>query len=593
MSIPRLLLGIALSTALLISVALGETLINPFPRYQVEKAARMAELNELYERALKTIAEAEAMGVGRLATTEAKSFREAIGRDRAGGEPGSAAVQYADPPATPADRAARQKREEELLGAVKKAKEAKDQAAKKMQGEVVSFAVASWRNLSTLEECAALFEVVKAAGAERPLRDLQASGDPASPLLDIEQILTAAVTFFQAVKERNLPLVKTALPRLRTEQFRAGHGMGRRSMEEWRARQKIEARKRLERLRGPALGELLASRGPAEKLLQVADDIEFHLELEKLLSPGHPSFDRFGESRWMTDQEEAGMKFARSWARLLSQIDEGNLTAAAELATKIDIAVRGYSAAAHEAVKKELAKLAEGAARQKEEGLAALDRRAREGLANIDSAAAATALADELRAERATAPGGPVAKESEQLETRLRELAEYMSSDTENPRNLLREETAVRNSGWAVEMKALRERVYRRAFCRRADSPELMQAPLAEISLREAIEQLAGELHRAGNWSKLLRLLSTQHAMDYGDRAGQEGEDFRAVKAFLTAQNLEKAELYTEAAEAYRSVLSCIGDYAPVDAAADRLKAIRKDHPEALERLSPSGAPHR
>jgi hypothetical protein len=588
MNLPRPLAGIILWMAFLTTLAVGEPPPNPLPAYQAEKAARTAELNRVYDGLLKKIGEAER--TDQLPSTEAETFREAIARDRAG------AARDADPPApakplTAEEAETHRKRRKEFLDPATSAKGAaertNEQAVTKMQGEVVSYAKALWETITTVEEYAGLREVVRAAAAERQPRNGRVP-DSASILREIERILTAMVTYRQAVGDRDVLGTRTGLAQLGAERQPSGQGIGRTAIDEWRARERKEVLKRLLAMRTPELDQLFVSRGPPEKLLKHADEIEFHLTLEKLLNEAYFPFASFGISKWVTALEEVEMKFARSWAQLLSEVDGDNLAAAAETAAKLDLPLRGYSVAALAAVNNELAKLAQAVARQKEEGVAALDRRAREGLAKVDNAAAATALADALRAERAGAPAGPAASESELLETKLRELAQHMSNELENPRELLIQEPGMRTtkSGWPAQLQAVRERLYRQWFCRRAETPELMQAPLAELSLRKAIETRAAALHREANWTKLLRLLTTQQGLTDGARLRSDGEDLQGLKTFLTAQNLEKAELYAEAAQAYRRVLGCIGDYVPIEAAADRLRALRKDHPEALERLS-------
>lgn len=97
-------------------------------------------------------------------------------------------------------------------------------------------------------------------------------------------------------------------------------------------------------------------------------------------------------------------------------------------------------------------------------------------------------------------------------------------------------------------MTPLLEKLSRRALAERTGHPEILEAPLLSLPPEEALEQVAKKLADRGDWRRLYPLLQTR-AM----RAGPENErgvPSRAamVRSFLYAQNLEKAELWEEAA---------------------------------------------
>jgi hypothetical protein len=48
-----------------------------------------------------------------------------------------------------------------------------------------------------------------------------------------------------------------------------------------------------------------------------------------------------------------------------------------------------------------------------------------------------------------------------------------------------------------------------------------------------------------------------------------------ALRSYLAGQNLELAEQWSDAAAAYKRVLLCTSDLAPVADAAERLKALK------------------
>jgi hypothetical protein len=102
------------------------------------------------------------------------------------------------------------------------------------------------------------------------------------------------------------------------------------------------------------------------------------------------------------------------------------------------------------------------------------------------------------------------------------------------------------------------------------------------MPLKQAVAQLAGKLYERGEWARLLRVLTAREESGREAQLVSGSDDVKGVRAFLTAQNFEKAEQLAEAARAYRDVLACIGDFVPVNAAAERLKALKKGHPEVF-----------
>ena len=58
-------------------------------------------------------------------------------------------------------------------------------------------------------------------------------------------------------------------------------------------------------------------------------------------------------------------------------------------------------------------------------------------------------------------------------------------------------------------------------------------------------------------------------------------DSIAALRSFFAGQNLELAEQWLEAAQAYKEVLRSANSRAPTTAAAEKLKALLKAHPEA------------
>src|SRR5205085_7161899 len=102
------------------------------------------------------------------------------------------------------------------------------------------------------------------------------------------------------------------------------------------------------------------------------------------------------------------------------------------------------------------------------------------------------------------------------------------------------------------------------------------------MPLDVAIDALCEQLAKAADWRRLYRVLETRGSMQVTS-GGRSGDDtLNALRAFFTAQNLELAEQWTEAVQAYKSVLQSASERAPVQAAAERLKALAKEHPDAM-----------
>jgi hypothetical protein len=131
-------------------------------------------------------------------------------------------------------------------------------------------------------------------------------------------------------------------------------------------------------------------------------------------------------------------------------------------------------------------------------------------------------------------------------------------------------------------IRTLRERILRETLVARLAAPELQAEPWSKMSVEEALNGLARKAGEERKWKRaleLLQALTPQEARFNGD------ERVVAIRAYLTGTNLEQAEQYPEAILAYDAVLQEICDFSPVQEATDRLKALRKAHPEAFERL--------
>ena len=144
-------------------------------------------------------------------------------------------------------------------------------------------------------------------------------------------------------------------------------------------------------------------------------------------------------------------------------------------------------------------------------------------------------------------------------------------------------ESAIEKSTIAKEFEELRKRVEREVMSRALAAPELNEGEALALPLETAVDQLCDTLFTNGDWRRLYRVLETRSRWRVaGEYQRQPDETLTALRAFFAGQNLELAEQWAEAAESYRAVLRCVSERAPIKPAAERLKVLVKEHPEAV-----------
>ena len=126
-------------------------------------------------------------------------------------------------------------------------------------------------------------------------------------------------------------------------------------------------------------------------------------------------------------------------------------------------------------------------------------------------------------------------------------------------------------------------------FERANTATELTAADALAQPPEVAIERVCDALAKSGDWRRLYDLLNARARL-HGGRGGPD-EAVGALRAFFEGQNFELAELWPDAAQAYKTVLRSTSPRAPIQAAADRLKAITAAHPDAA--AIPSAPPAR
>lgn len=143
-----------------------------------------------------------------------------------------------------------------------------------------------------------------------------------------------------------------------------------------------------------------------------------------------------------------------------------------------------------------------------------------------------------------------------------------------------------RNPAIANTLRELRKRIERDILSRTLNLPELNKAPLLAMETEAALEALADDLATKADWRRLYALTESQ--MNSRATRGRPSQDdtLNALRSFFAGQNFELAEQWLDAAQAYKEVLRASSRRAPTAAAAEKLKALVKAHPEVIARSS-------
>lgn len=141
---------------------------------------------------------------------------------------------------------------------------------------------------------------------------------------------------------------------------------------------------------------------------------------------------------------------------------------------------------------------------------------------------------------------------------------------------------------WVEPLDQLSWRATREILAKHVDAPELLQPPLAELPLSEAVQRIAEAAGQKGDWIRVQRLwggLAPLILRAEDQRVIRDRRD--AVTNFLAAQHMEAAGCYREAVQAYRQTFARTERPLPSKEAGERLEALRKTHPEAFESSAP------
>ena len=132
------------------------------------------------------------------------------------------------------------------------------------------------------------------------------------------------------------------------------------------------------------------------------------------------------------------------------------------------------------------------------------------------------------------------------------------------------------------EFTALQNRIRRTLFVDIYKAPELNAAPYLDKDPDAAVEAFCDDLVLRGDWRRLLGILQSRNPVVVQRTGPKEDETILAIRSYLSGKNSELAEQWVDAVLAYKVVLRSTALRAPIQPAAESIKAIAKAHPEAI-----------
>lgn len=443
------------------------------------------------------------------------------------------------------------------------------QAAPKLEQEVLRYAEALWRNASREEDFAPAIEVLRAAEAALPLD--RPRGGFGSPLSGAAQLLTSSQQFLSALN--------SGVPRLIAEASQTlsnyGRGPGQpmvtvNDVHEWR--KKFEDRQQADL--DAALKEadaLIARRAPSAELLATTEKVTGAAARVRALTS---SLNASPGTRNVPEEP-----FLRQWARVVTAIEQKDWAGAQTATGGLNLPADWISPATRAVLTETQAEIQRQLRAAEKAQIAAREKEMQERLAKVTDAASAAALAEDLQAEQQTTPNRR--EEFGALVNDLRRLAALWNAEG-RPNSFAEMHDGGAAHPWTASVRALRMRAVREQLARRLNAPELLKPPLDAMPPEAAVRQLGREFFEKKEWMRLHTLLSDSAPFMAGNPSVMQGDELRGVRALLAGQNFERAEQFAEAVQSYRSALICIGELVPVDAVAERLKALKGEHPEAF-----------
>ncbi|HEY2342233.1 MAG TPA: hypothetical protein VGH90_04340, partial [Chthoniobacteraceae bacterium] len=324
----------------------------------------------------------------------------------------------------------------------------------------------------------------------------------------------------------------------------------------------------------------IAAGAEPDVFLGLAAKMESVAAKTRVLRGGAPPFElgRFPQADPYADNKPPKPNLARAWATLQTDLADGDWSAVQKSALAVRNANGGISETDWTPVEKRLAAIDQQRISAQTASRNAAETAIAERISKLTEPASAKAIAEEVATKHQEA-NDPEAIAYSDLAKELRRIAAIWNGES-NVRNFTPSPSNKAPSpAWNNALSALSGRAEREGLAKRANAPELLQPPLANLATAEAVRAFGKTLFSGGDWKRLCVLASEPMSSNPSGSVFSR-DDLIGLKSFVTAQNFERAEEFDRAAESYREVLACVGDFVPTDAAIERLKALKREHPE-------------
>jgi hypothetical protein len=277
----------------------------------------------------------------------------------------------------------------------------------------------------------------------------------------------------------------------------------------------------------------------------------------------------------------AGAHIAEEWQKMLALGSAGEWQKAVEKGGEINQSIADKAPDLTEALQSHLAELRRKQLEAESSRREAVAKKLSEGLAASSTRAGLARFRKELDEDTSLRQGDD-ARDLSELRNDLASLGSLWDEAESGRSRPLREFDFTRQfqHPWTKQTSALREHIEHVLLANRLEDPKILQPPLDTVPAAELGARLVGAAADRGDWKQAYHLMQSLPQAGGDDSRDSE---MMAVRNYLAGQNFENAELWPDAIECYKAVLRSTGKWIPVTAASDRLKALKKEHPDSFK----------
>lgn len=428
-----------------------------------------------------------------------------------------------------------------------------------------------WRKAKSPAEISAAILGLKTLKKLSEEADRPGMSDIASRVSSAVSYLTTFRDFLSAEDAGNISLLMRASSSLQSSKTFCDE-LSQKEMDERHAAPLRKLREQANAWGKEAVGALAQTKSPDETLPQI----------EKLNRAAAIEVEEASNSVYGNRDESlrGQLAIAKDWRRMLELESTGALKEAKELAlslvSRATQSAPGLVATLNQRL--EFFDRAEMAAAEKRKAAIESDLAAQ--LVALKDAEGAVALSAKVRASAGEryfqSPSGQMLSEALNELDQIGRVWRALESPSQGAiASLNFRETPIHQ--WRTQLAALQDRIRRHYFAAWLKRPEMLTPPLDSMKLVEVLEKFTQDAVARADWHAVHELLEAQAGSGHGEAIRH---DLAGVRAFIAAQNFEKAQLLGDAVASYKEVIRSLGRRAPVEAAADRLKALKAENPE-------------